>query len=39
MRVEGQIVDVEENKPFNLNCTVSGTPDPIVTWFKVNTDV
>ncbi|XP_071536964.1 vascular endothelial growth factor receptor 1-like isoform X2 [Panulirus ornatus] len=34
MNIEGGRVEVEENKPFNLSCSVSGTPRPTITWFK-----
>lgn len=28
-------VVVEEKQPYQLNCTVSGTPNPTVDWYKV----
>ncbi|XP_071536960.1 vascular endothelial growth factor receptor 1-like [Panulirus ornatus] len=34
MDIDGRTLEVEEDKPFNLSCTVSGKPTPTVTWFK-----
>lgn len=32
---DGIELEVQENKPFKLNCTVTGMPKPDVKWFKV----
>ncbi|XP_042888408.1 vascular endothelial growth factor receptor 1-like isoform X2 [Penaeus japonicus] len=31
---DGIELEVQENKPFKLNCTVTGMPKPDVKWFK-----
>ncbi|XP_063586336.1 platelet-derived growth factor receptor beta-like [Penaeus indicus] len=34
VRPEGFELQIEENKPFTLNCGVTGMPRPVVKWFK-----
>ncbi|KAK7080793.1 hypothetical protein SK128_024462, partial [Halocaridina rubra] len=36
MKPEGNEVMVGENEPLSLNCTVLGTPNPTILWFKDN---
>ncbi|XP_042225356.1 vascular endothelial growth factor receptor 1-like isoform X2 [Homarus americanus] len=36
MYIEGQTVVVKEKAPFSLNCTVTGTPKPTISWYKDN---
>lgn len=34
LRPEGVELEIQENKPFTLNCTVTGMPRPVVKWYK-----
>ncbi|XP_069949613.1 vascular endothelial growth factor receptor 1 isoform X2 [Cherax quadricarinatus] len=34
MHISGGTVSVKENQQFSFNCTVTGTPTPVITWFK-----
>ncbi|XP_047470761.1 LOW QUALITY PROTEIN: vascular endothelial growth factor receptor 2-like [Penaeus chinensis] len=34
VKPEGFDLQIEENEPFTLNCTVTGMPSPVVKWFK-----
>lgn len=34
MRPEGVELEIQENEPFTVNCTVTGMPKPVMKWYK-----